>query len=88
MSFPSDAVPAGGLGDGLVHGRYTAAEIDALAAYGPELGPCFYLPIEFVRGRATIYLRLAPARNNQHLGVKWADDFDFEHLHWDELKGP
>jgi hypothetical protein len=73
---------------GLVHGRYTPEEIDAVAAYCAELGRCFFLPIQFLAGRTTIHLRLARARNNQELGVNWADDFDFEHLHWDELKGP
>jgi hypothetical protein len=73
---------------GLVHGRYTADEIDAFAAYCFELDRCFYLPIEFVAERVAIHLRLGPARNNQRLRVNWADEFDFERLHWDELRGP
>jgi PD-(D/E)XK endonuclease len=68
---------------GLVHGRYTAAEVDAFAAFCADLGRCFYIPFEAVGARSNLQLRLAPARNNQQIGIHWADDFDFERLHWD-----
>jgi hypothetical protein len=73
---------------GLVHRRYAPGEIDAFAAYCADLERCFYLPLEAVAGRANIYLRLTAARNNQKLGVNWADDFDFERLHLSGFTGP
>lgn len=63
---------------GMLHRRYTPAEIDAIAAYSPDLRKCFYVPIETVAGRADLQLRLTPTRNNQRVGINWADDFDFE----------
>jgi hypothetical protein len=35
---------------------------------------CYYLPIDAVAGKSYVYLRLAPARNNQRVGVTMADD--------------
>lgn len=64
--------------DGLMRRRYTAEEIDAFAAYSAELDRCFFLPIERFPGRSTIHLRLAPSRNNQELGINWAEDFEFD----------
>ena len=34
--------------------------------------------LERFEGRSTLQLRLDPARNNQHLGINWADDFALE----------
>ena len=61
--------------DGLLHRRYTADEIDAIAAYSGELGRSFFIPFELLAGRTTLQLRLSPSRNNQRLGVNWAEDF-------------
>jgi PD-(D/E)XK endonuclease len=63
--------------NGLLPHGYTADEIDAFAAYCPELDRSFFLPIENCRGRLAIQLRVSPARNNQTTGIEWADDFDF-----------
>ena len=73
---------------GLVHRGYTADEIDAIAAYCADIDRCFYLSLGACRGQAYVHLRLAPTRNHQRLGVNWADDFDFERLHWESLVGP
>ena len=54
--------------DGFVRRAYTAAEIDAVAAYSIDLDRCYFVPIERVEGRPAIALRLAPARNNQRDG--------------------
>lgn len=62
--------------DGLLHRGYTADEIDAIAAYAGEIGRCFFFPVELLAGRSTLQLRLAPSRNNQRLGINWADDFE------------
>jgi hypothetical protein len=64
--------------DGMLHRRYTPDEVDAIAAYSPELRRGFYVPIDVVDGRGDLQLRLAPTRNHQRLGVTWADDFDLE----------
>jgi hypothetical protein len=66
--------------DGLTRKGYSSNEIDALAAYCNDLDRCFYFPMDWLDGRATIQLRLGPTRNNQHSGINWADEFAFEHL--------
>jgi hypothetical protein len=63
--------------EGLRRRLYSADEIDAFAAYCAELDRCFFLPFARFAGRANIQLRLAPTRNNQKLGINWADDYDF-----------
>ena len=59
---------------------YTAGEIDAVAAYCPDLDRCFYLPSERLDGHYQVSLRLVSSRNNQANGVNWADDYAFERL--------
>ena len=63
--------------DGFVRRPYTTAEIDAVAAYCPELGRCYFLPIGDFPGRFGIQLRLAPPKNKQQAGIKWANDYEF-----------
>lgn len=61
---------------GLVRRVYSADEIDAYAAYCPELERCHFLPIaEFRQQR--VQLRLAPTGNNQRRGVIWASEYEF-----------
>ena len=55
---------------------YSPEEVDALAAYCPELERCYLLPISLIAGQATIRLRLAPARNNQRALVHSACDYE------------
>jgi hypothetical protein len=62
---------------GYLHTVYTAAEIDAIAAYSPEVGRCYLLPIEEVSGGRGVHLRLDATRNNQARGIRWADDYAF-----------
>ena len=62
---------------GLVNRSYTAHEIDAFAAYCPEVDLCYFLPIERFPYRRNIQLRLGPTRNNQRIGINWAADFEF-----------
>jgi PD-(D/E)XK endonuclease len=64
--------------DGFVRRRYTADEVDAIAAYCLELDRCYFLPLDRFPDRSGIYLRLAPTKNNQRLAVNWADEFAFE----------
>jgi hypothetical protein len=63
--------------EGLLHRGYGADEIDAIAAYSADSGRCYLLPVEILAGRSALQLRLGPSRNNQRLGINWADDFDF-----------
>ncbi len=58
--------------------RYTPDEIDAFAAYCPDVDRCYFLPIERFPVSRGIQLRLAPTRNNQRVGVHWAADYEFE----------
>ena len=72
---------------GLRRREYAPGEIDALAAYCPDIDQCFYLPVERLTARLQIHLRRAPSRNNQESGVNWAADFSFEGLQ-SRLPGP
>jgi hypothetical protein len=63
--------------NGIVNRPYTAGEVDALAAYCPELARCYYVPLDAFPGRRCVQLRLTPTRNNQTRGVHWASDFEF-----------
>ena len=63
---------------GLRRRVYEEGEIDAFAAYCPELDRSFYLPFDEFGRRTQIQLRLGPTRNNQRQRLNWAEDFDFE----------
>ena len=63
---------------GYVCTKYGAEEIDAFAAYSPELKRSFWLPIESVGGMRAVHLRLSPAANNQEVAIRYADDYDFD----------
>jgi hypothetical protein len=63
--------------DGFVRRRYTAEEVDAVAAYCLDLDRCFLIPIARVAQRPAIALRIGPCLNNQRRRINWADDFDF-----------
>jgi hypothetical protein len=60
---------------GYVWTTYDAAEIDGVAAWCPENGECYFIPIANIAGRGLMHLRLAPARNNQELLVHWASHY-------------
>ena len=63
--------------DGLLRRKYVDGEIDAFAAYCPETDNCYFLPFHLFANRVQILLRLAPCRNNQNLGVNWANSYEF-----------
>jgi hypothetical protein len=62
---------------GYVRTSYTPAEVDAIAAYSPELHRGFLIPISEASGRRSVHLRLDPTKNNQADGIKWARDYEF-----------
>jgi hypothetical protein len=72
---------------GLLHRPYTTAEVDAIAGYCAELDRSYFVPIENFEGRSALQLRIRPARNNQRLGINWADQFAFE-ARLTDLLGP
>ena len=63
--------------DGLVRRKYLPGEVDAFAAYCPEIDRCYFLPYSAFAGRSEVFLRLAPSKNNQAEGINWAKDYEF-----------
>ncbi len=64
-------------GRGYVRSTYASHEVDAVAAYCQELDQCFLIPISRLHGQGHIYLRTAPARNNQRGAVNIASEYEF-----------
>jgi hypothetical protein len=62
---------------GLVKRIYAPGEIDAFAAYCPDIDRCYFLPYSLFESRTQIALRLGPTQNNQALGVNWASRYEF-----------
>ncbi len=62
---------------GLLKRPYTNHEVDAVAAYSPDLERCFLLRLTEFGGRMYVQLRLGRCKNNQRARINWADDFDF-----------
>ena len=62
---------------GYVRCTYDATEVDAIAAYSPATGRCYYLPIAEVAGRFAVHLRLQPAVNNREVAIKYAAQYEF-----------
>ena len=63
--------------DGLLRQYYSPEDIDAYAAYCPDVDQCYFLPIDEFANRIAIQLRLGPTRNNQNLRINWAKDYEF-----------
>jgi len=64
--------------EGLLKRPYCVEDADLIAAYCPELERCFLVPAHEFDGRTQIDLRVRASRNNQRLGINWADDFAFD----------
>jgi PD-(D/E)XK endonuclease len=62
--------------DGLLRRLYRVGEIDAFAAYCPEVDECYLIPFDLFATRTQVLLRLAPCKNNQKVSVNWAADFE------------
>jgi hypothetical protein len=50
-------------------------QIDEFGVYAPDLEVVYLVPIDAVPTRAC-FLRIAPTRNGQRSGVRWAVDFE------------
>jgi hypothetical protein len=56
--------------------HYTAATIDWIAVYHQPSDRCYYVPSgELGGGRSDLTLRLAPTKNNQRVGIRYAEDY-------------
>jgi antitoxin (DNA-binding transcriptional repressor) of toxin-antitoxin stability system len=64
--------------NGFIRTRYTADEIDAVAAYCAATDACYLLPIETIDGRSQVFLRLTPPKNGQRACLNWATDYELE----------
>jgi hypothetical protein len=62
---------------GIVQRTYSRDEIDVIAAYCAELDRAFLIPPDVFDSHPEVWLRLAPTKNNQRIGVRWASDFEF-----------
>jgi prevent-host-death family protein len=71
--------------NGLEWRSYTSEQVDAIAAYCPDVDSCYLLPIERVEGCRQVHLRLVPAKNAQRGGIVWAHDFEFSAIDWAAL---
>jgi prevent-host-death family protein len=62
--------------NGYVRTIYGADEVDLFAAYSPDLGRCYVLPLQEFAGQSSVQLRLTPARNNQVAAIRWAHQYE------------
>jgi prevent-host-death family protein len=60
---------------GFIRTKYTSDEIDAIAAYCPDLDECFFIPMASIEGTGAINLRLAPPQNGQKAALHFAADY-------------
>jgi prevent-host-death family protein len=62
---------------GYVRNRYSASEIDLVAAHCHELGTNYLVPFERIEhGKTGIHLRLSPPRNGQRAAVHFAASYE------------
>lgn len=59
-----------------VRESYSAADVDAVAAYCEELDAAYLIPIDVIGERRQIQLRLAPPRNGQVAAINWATEYE------------
>src|SRR5262249_16316917 len=50
-------------------------EVDLFGVYCPEVKECYLVPVEVVPGTGC-YLRIAPPKNGQKTGIRWAVDHE------------
>jgi hypothetical protein len=64
--------------DGLLRQLYAREDVDAFAVYCAELRTCYFVLFDEVPAKGTLLLRLQPTRNNQKVGIRWAQDYEIE----------
>ncbi len=62
--------------DGFIRKPYTADEIDAIAAYCPEVDRCYLVPMDVIGTSRQITLRINPTKNGQRACLNWAADYE------------
>jgi hypothetical protein len=62
--------------NGYIRTTYDEDEVDAVAIYCAALDKCYLIPIAEIAGQTYIHLRISPSRNNQKIGLRWADDYE------------
>ena len=65
-------------GGGYIRTRYTADEVDLVAAHCHELGTTYLLPVSMIDGMVALQLRLSPPRNGQRAAIHFASNFEFQ----------
>jgi hypothetical protein len=60
---------------GYVRTTYDESEIDAVGVYCEGTLDCYLLPVALISGKTCIHLRVGPAKNNQRVGLQWAEQF-------------
>ncbi len=62
---------------GYVRNKYSADEVDLVAAHCHELEQSYLLPFDLIPGTSGIQLRLSPPRNSQRAAIHFAADYEF-----------
>ena len=62
--------------NGYVRGTYAPDEIDLVAVYCAEVERCYGISIAELPPSGCLHLRLSPAKNNQEIGIKWANQYE------------
>jgi prevent-host-death family protein len=62
--------------NGFVRKPYTAEEIDAIAAYCPDLDNCYFVAMDRVSTSRQITLRVTPTKNGQRACLNWAAEYE------------
>ena len=60
---------------GFIRTRYSADEVDAVAAYCAAVDGYYYVPIERCGNMTEFSLRVAPTRNGQRASINFASDY-------------
>ena len=63
---------------GYVRSKYSAEEVDLVAAHCIELGRSFLLPFDVAaEGKSVLHLRLSPPKNGQRAAIHYASEYEF-----------
>jgi hypothetical protein len=68
--------------------RYSAEEIDLIAAYCAELDRCYVLPAREFASKRFVHLRRLPSRNNQMAKINAAAEYEFDARLRRPVEGP
>jgi prevent-host-death family protein len=63
-------------GGAQIRTKYSADEVDAVAAYCQDLDRCYLLPVSLFDGMRGLSLRVAATRNGQRASLHWARDHE------------